>query len=391
MSQPSPRHCVLRIIHLLRSPTGGLFRHVADLARQQLAQGHDVGIICGLEADQPATAEALHALAGICRLGLHRIKIKRWPGPWDLAALNTLNTVLQPLEPDILHGHGAKGGALARLANRAATSRVLYTPHGGMLHYPKDRLDGRLYHGIERYLSTRTDGLIFECQYGQNMFMEKIGAPPCETRVIHNGLRPEEFEPVELAENAADFLYIGDMRELKGVDLLLDALARLKPAHPDLSAVLAGDGKDRKMFEAQAQALNLDDTVSFIGPKPARQAFALGNCLVVPSRAESFPYIVLEAIAAEKPLIVADVGGISEILGPAGPDLLFKPDHITALATALENALEHPDTIARAAQEPRPWLQANCSIETMARDITGFYQALLATPVKTGTRVQTPS
>ena len=83
-----------------------------------------------------------------------------------------------------------------------------------------------------------------------------------------------------------------------------------------LRADIVGDGPDRQRFETQAADLGLGGAVSFTGAMPARTAFARGRLLVVPSRAESLPYVVLEAAAAGMPMIATRVGGIPEIFGP---------------------------------------------------------------------------
>ena len=132
------------------------------------------------------------------------------------------------------------------------------------------------------------------------------------------GSAPEEFVAVAPAPDAADFLFVGELRHLKGVDVLLRALAQVRRS-PN------GERRDRRRrtrrgasTRARRPELGLDGVVTFMGPMPAREAFRLGRTLVVPSRAESLPYIVLEAAAAGLPLLATDVGGIPEIV--AGTD-----------------------------------------------------------------------
>ena len=79
--------------------------------------------------------------------------------------------------------------------------------------------------------------------------------------------------------------------------------------------MIVGSGPDELKLKRLARKLSLGTRVSFAGPQPVRTAFARARCVVVPSRAESFPYIVLEAAAAQMPLIATDVGGIPEIVG----------------------------------------------------------------------------
>ena len=133
---------------------------------------------------------------------------------------------------------------------------------------------------------------------------------------------------------------MGELRRLKGVDVMLRALARVRQARP-VSAIIVGSGPDAAAFRDETTRLGLDDVVSFRDAMPARDAFALGRAIVVPSRAESFPYIVLEAAAAGLPLLATNVGGIPEIV--AGTDTaLLPPEDDDALALAMLGMLGDP-------------------------------------------------
>src|SRR5439155_2683520 len=129
------------------------------------------------------------------------------------------------------------------------------------------------------------------------------------------------------------------LRALKGVDVLIEAVDLLARDGRRVSLTIVGDGPDREAFERAVAKRNLQVQVVFIGAKPARAAFALGRTLVVPSRAESLPYIVLEAAAAGVPLLVTNVGGIPEIFGPDA-DGLLPPADPGALARAIGAALQ---------------------------------------------------
>ncbi len=104
--------------------------------------------------------------------------------------------------------------------------------------------------------------------------------------------------------------------------MLIQAIATLARSGQPVTATIVGDGPDRDAFEAAVTAHHLDDAVKFVGAMPARAAFALGRLLVVPSRAESLPYIVLEAAAAGLPMIATRVGGLPEIFGADAPELV---------------------------------------------------------------------
>ena len=114
-----------------------------------------------------------------------------------------------------------------------------------------------------------------------------------------------------------------------------------------------------------------------MAPMPARQAFALGRIMVVPSRAESFPYIVLEAAAAGKPLIATRVGGIPDIFGPLA-ERLVTPDDRIALDRALMNAINQPESMCAAARLLQDRVRANFSLDDMVDGGIDAYRAALA-------------
>lgn len=373
MTAPTP----LRIVHVLRAPMGGLFRHVRDLALAHEAAGHSVGVVC----DTPGTPgynEAMASeLAGKLSLGLKRVDMRREVGFADLRAAGKTLNVLKELQPNVLHGHGAKGGVYARALGsliRVGRSRVarFYSPHGGSLHFDPESRKGRLYFRIERLLERTTDEIIFVSEFERALYERKIGTPQCGWSVNFNGLTEQEFEHVTPDAGAADFLYLGEMRMLKGPDLFLGALARLRDEESaDRRAVMVGDGPDRDHIAAMISDLGLAETVSLRPSMPARAAFRLGRIFVMPSRAEAMPYVVLEALAAGKPVIATDVGGIPEIFGDAAPALV-RPE-TDALAAAMREAAADPAALNRKMPD-RGTFRARFSVETMAGNVLASYR-----------------
>jgi hypothetical protein len=142
----------LRIVHILRAPAGGLFRHVRDLVQGQAALGHEIGIVCDSTTGGSLAESTLNDLAQYCSLGVKRIGMARLPGIGDLAASYAVARICGNLQPHLLHGHGAKGGLYARLAARRLETRSFYTPHGGSLHYGWRQPQGVAFLATERAL-----------------------------------------------------------------------------------------------------------------------------------------------------------------------------------------------------------------------------------------------
>ena len=259
----------MRILHVFRSPVGGLFRHVRDLVRGQKMLGHEVGLICDSATGGAAADAALDALSAHCDLGITRRKISTLPGFGDFKGRNAVMALARSLNIDVIHGHGAKGGAYARLAASALKLPGVYTPHGGSLHYDWLRPPGAAFLLAERAMRLKGTGLIFVCEFERDLYARKIGLAGCHSTVIYNGLWPEDFNPRTLDQDAADLLFIGEMRALKGVDVLLQALALL-PSAERPSANLIGEGRDMAKFTAMSRALELEGSVKI----PRSQRFS---------------------------------------------------------------------------------------------------------------------
>lgn len=365
----------LRILQVMRAPVGGLFRHAADLTRALSAMGHSVGLVVDNLANDAQTETRLKALEPHAVLGIHRFDMPRLFGKGDVTTPFAVRKLARRLKVDIIHGHGAKGGFYARLALfGGGRAMAFYTPHGGVLHYPTSSLSGRLFHRLERVLMAQTSAILFESDYARRTYTALIGPTTCPTQVIHNGVAPDEFVPVPPTDDAADFVFVGELRTLKGIFPMVDALAAVK--RPDGSRpnlVMAGDGPDRDALVARISALGLEDNIRMIGSRPAREVFAMGRCALVPSLAESLPYVVLEAAAAQLPVIATNVGGIPEIFAGSQQSLV-PPDDASALAEAMRNALADPDSLQAEMQQRLGRVREEFSVERMAGAIEANYR-----------------
>jgi glycosyltransferase involved in cell wall biosynthesis len=371
----------LRILHCFRSPVGGIFRHARDLAREHSEAGHEVGILCDSSTGGEHEDRLFDEIQPYLSLGLTRIPIRRSIHLGDFGALWESYKKIKSLRPDVLHGHGAKGGVLARVigsalrVNRYSVARV-YTAHGGSLHFSRRSPHGRAILSMERMQEYFTDALIFICDYERQSYVRKVGIPRIKARLIYNGIDDEEFAPIPVRSDSVHFVFIGMLRDLKGPDLFVDAFARTeRRVGRPLSALMIGDGPEKVRYRRMMVERGLGNRIGMLPAMRIEDAFAMSQNVVVPSRAESMPYIVIEAVAARKAVIASRIGGIPEILGYDSAALVAAndPDDLSRVMAA---AITEPHWRERTMPKPET-VRSVFSSSVMAADVLKLYREAL--------------
>ncbi|TWC05295.1 glycosyltransferase involved in cell wall biosynthesis [Bradyrhizobium macuxiense] len=377
MAQDHNQDQPLRILHVVRAPVGGIIRHILDVANGQIERGHHVGIVADSLTGGTRADAVLAEIEPRLKLGVHRVAIRREPRFADFMVWAHIVGLIRKLKPDVVHGHGAKAGAYVRLRRRSNKVIRVYTPHGGSLHYPLDTWKGRFYSQLERTLMNSTDLFLFESAFARDTYQRTVGTPSGLVRCVFNGVTSEEFEPVAKADDATDVAYVGEFRRIKGADLLIDAVAKLRADGKPVTLTLGGDGEEFERLKEQVKRLSLADAVRFIGHVKARFGFSKGSLLVVPSRGDSMPYVVIEAGAAGIPMIAANVGGIPEIFD-THTDALFAPSNAAAMADAIKAALDNPAATATRAQKLRERISEHFSQSAMVEGVLAGYRDAFA-------------
>lgn len=367
----------LRILHVLRAPVGGLFRHVLDLAKEQIARGHDVGLVTDSTTGGDKANEILGQLKPSLALGLVRLPMSRQPSPLDFVTALRVARHAQSLSVDVIHGHGAKGGVYARfpwLSSSTCPAVRVYTPHGGSFSITMPRKLQAFYMFVERLFEPLTDAFLFESSFVASRFFDHIKKTNAVTRTVPNGITAAEFSAVKPLTGAADFLYVGELRQQKGIGLLIKAMVELITRHGrTIRIVLVGNGPDKEKFVAQVKELGLENQITFLDAMPAREAFKLGQVLVLPSRSESLPYIILEAAGAELPIVATNVGDIGNILAPCR-DRLVPANDLRALVNAMQDMLvKTPDEKHRETTKIAAFVADRYTVANMVDAVLAVY------------------
>jgi glycosyltransferase involved in cell wall biosynthesis len=235
--------------------------------------------------------------------------------------------------------------------------------------------------GVERLLERATDMFMFESAYIAGRFEANIGhMPRTDHRIVLNGISEPEFEPIDHSQATFDLVYLGELRSAKGIDTLIEALALLKTRDVLTPRILlVGSGPDEAILRQMTVDRGVAAQCVFEPPGPIRRALSQARVMVVPSRAESLPYVVLEAAAAAQPLISTDVGGIKEIYGPRHSHRLIRANDPVVLADAIARMFAMPEAERRAeAADLAAHVRQNFQLDAMIDGVIAAYRAALA-------------
>jgi glycosyltransferase involved in cell wall biosynthesis len=187
---------------------------------------------------------------------------------------------------------------------------------------------------------------------------------------------PELPDPA--LEQPGRILFLGRPEPAKGIDELLDAVARLAPRFPYLTLAIGGEG-DLERVRLRAEELGIAERVEllgWVGPERRDAELARASVFCLPSHAEGLPMSMLEAMAAARAVVVSRVGGIPETIEDQDNGLLVPPRDVTALAAALGQALGDGALRARLARRARATIEQRYSLDVVGAQLASLYREL---------------
>lgn len=313
---------------------GGLARHVRKLSEAMVREGVEVHVLTRGDDSVPAEADQ-HGVI------VHRVREPTRPR--DLSEFVTwvehMNTDMvaagvelgDRLEFDLVHGHDwLVGPACDHLAKRFSCPMVAtihateYGRHQGWV----DKHPQSWIHGVEKWMVHRADRVITCSHYMQGHVADIFGIEESRVTVIPNGIDPLDLQPVDdLATLRANFarpderlvILVGRLVYEKGFQLALEALVPIVRDLQDVRFLVAGSGTHEAELRAQATELGLDEHGTFlgwIGDDVLHSLYRIADLCVIPSLYEPFGLVALEAMASGCPCIVADTGGLREVVPP---------------------------------------------------------------------------
>lgn len=354
----------LTILHVTApAPVGGLESVVAMLARGHTGMGHRVCVAALLD---PASG-TYPFLDDLEAAGVEtaRIVIPARAYGKERAAVRAL---CDELVPDVVHTHGYRSDVVDGRVARAAGIPVASTVHG----FTGGGVRNRIYEWIQERAFRDFDAVVAVSQ----PIVERLARRGVARSRIH--LIPNAFdgaaavvdratarERLGLPQNEFTMGWVGRLSAEKGPDVFIDAMRYLEEPLP--AAAVVGGGPEEQRLRERAERLGVAERLRWLGVVPGAGALvAAFDVFVLSSRTEGIPIVLLEAAAAEVPIVATRVGGVPSMF-PDGEVSLVSPDDPHALAAAIDAVRSDPDAAreraARARRRlerdfaPRPWLE----------------------------------
>lgn len=368
---------LVRVLHVTKKlppAVGGDATAVAALGRVQRRNDHRVHFLAYrangvVEGDDTHLVGPTLSGEALDRIGFRRIVAMRAIRRWA-------RTNLRALRPDLVHAHAVDVGASVVGVARDMGVPVVLTCHGVWFpHHSPWSPPAR----IERSLLGRGYDAITSVDRPSVQALRAAGFR--DAIHVPNGVDVTEFEGPHPRDGTVRFLFVGRHVYQKGIDELLEAAARIRPRLGNRFVLeLVGDGPERIRLERKARHLDLAGTARFHGslPRPKLlEAYRRADALVLPSRYEGFPLVILEAWAAGLPVIATAVGGVPDLCDERNA-ILVPPNDPDALADALVSLASDPMGREALGMAGRSLVQARYTWDAIAKQYEKVYEDCLA-------------
>ena len=307
----------------------------------------------------------------------------------DLRSLAALIAIARRFRPQVVHTHLAKAGFVGRIAARLTGARVvLHTYHGSVFQGYFGARESRLYVAIERWLARLSTRLIAITPSGRRELVdlgiarnEKIVEIPLGLDLAPLRAGPDRAaarEALGLPAGAPVVGIVARLVPIKDVGTFLRAVARVAETHPDLVALLAGDGSERAALEALAASLGIADRCRFLGfQADVPRIYATLDVLALTSLNEGSPVSVIEAMTAGCAVVATSVGGVPDVVRTEETGLLVPARDPEAVAGAFRRLLDSPELRARLGRAAAAAVYPRYDIARLVTDMEDLYLRLL--------------
>lgn len=357
----------VRILHVLEALEGGTALHVRTLVEGQLAKGGHVGVVVPVTRAWGATDDVGPYLEGlgatVFRLSMHRTA----PHPRNARAALRLGALIRRWKPDVVHSHSTAAGVVARMVAAPLRVPTVHTPNGVHFADRDTTREGRLAQTVERAMAPLTR-IVIAASASEGEVLERV-YPVAKVRVIANGIPlgppPPPLPATFRAVAVNRFVY------QKSPEQVVRVMAAMRAKVPDADAVLVGYGE----LEPEVRALiaQLDSGIT-ITQGAGADATAAASVLVLASRWEGAPYVLLEAMNLGRPTVASDVVGSRDTVADGETGFLFPWDDPTAGGARLAELATDPARVKQMGIAARQRLERHYAIDDMVSSVDDAYE-----------------
>ena len=373
-----------RLLHIKgSSPFGGDCVLMLELGRAAQERGFEVDV---LAIDPHFQASIRGAGLGLVDLDVIRREIRP---VWDARGLMRLTSFLSRSGYSIVHTHTTKPGIVGTLAARlGGVPSVMHTVHLFPFHEETGRATATAYVTIERLAARWCDRLVTVGDFQRQWALDRGIGRPEQVVSIPNGVPDERAAasraPAEIraelgiGDDAFMVLSTGRLAPQKGLEHLIRAAALLRSELPALRVVLAGDGPLRGELARLVSALGLEDVVRILGFRAnVGELLAASDLVALPSLWEGLSISLLEAMAAEKPVVTTSIESNREVTNEGEAALLVPPKHPASLAAAIRTLAIDEARRIRLARRGREIQRERYTMQRMLDAYLSEYDRLL--------------
>jgi len=318
----------IRLLIILEATLGGIRKHVIDLITEKsLLNKYEITLIYSLNRADDQFIADLQLLRNnnIQLINLNMVRNVNFRN--DFITLCKLIKIVNDIQPHIVHLHGAKAGALGRLTFFVPGKRVyIYTPHGGSFH-KFHSVHGFMYFLIEKLLSFLTHNYIAVSEYSYKQINAELKIKRNKITLIHNGIALNHFIHSNKSNSSSKLnllvkdynlivLYPALFFEAKGhLKFIRSIKESTEQLYSKILILLAGFGPLENEIRSTITTFNLGNNIKIIGfQKNIQEYYKISDLVILPSISEVFGYIILEAMAYNRPVIATRVGAIPELI-----------------------------------------------------------------------------
>jgi len=299
--------------------------------------------------------------------------------------LAELARVMRRHRPAIVHSLLFWAYVLGTYAAKATRVPAVLSSRRGLGLFKEERWH---YLFLERLANRMTDLIVANSEAVKRDVLRQEKLEPSRVRVIYNGVDSSlyEFPPdpalrasLGIPEQTRIVGVVANLIHYKGHRFFLQACSDVKRKIPEARFLLIGDGPLRGALQSLARDLGLEEEVLFLGIRQdIPQLLSLMDVAVLPSLEEGFPNAVLEAMAAGKPVVATEVGGVPELVVPGKTGLLVSPGDPQGLASAITALLQDAARAQELGRAGRDRVRAEFGLDRMVRETEELYEELLA-------------